>query len=161
MAKRLNGFPAPIHSESPDHFYFDQDHMSTLEFVRDETGAVSGHVFRQAFVSDTAWLVAGEEADRLLYGGTLVSPDPVILENYTGKFKINPAGFVLTITIDGGGLYGQAFDSAPIKLKAVSDSSFAFEGLSARVMFFRDVSGAADSLRFSQDGQTMIEKRVK
>jgi CubicO group peptidase (beta-lactamase class C family) len=161
VAKRLNGFPAPIHLESPDHFYFDRDHMSTLEFVRDEKGAVSGHVLRQAFVSDTAWLVTGEEADRLLYGGTLVTPDPAILEKYTGKFKINPAGFVLTITLDGGDLYGQAFSSAPIKLKAVSDSSFAFEGLSARVLFFRDVSGAADSLRFSQDGQKMFGRRVE
>ena len=161
LAKRLNGFPVPIHSESQDRFYFDQDHMSTLEFIRDEAGAVSGHVFRQAFASDTAWLVAGKEAERFLYGGILVSPDPAILAKYTGRFKLDPAGFVLTIAMDGGDLYGQAFNSAPIKLKAVSDSTFAFEGLSARIMFFRDASGAADSLRFSQEGQTMIGIRVE
>ncbi len=56
VARRMNGMPMRIHPEAADRFYFAHDHMSTLEFLRDEDGQVYAHVFRQAFARDTAWL---------------------------------------------------------------------------------------------------------
>ncbi len=56
VARRMNGVPMRIHPEAVDRFFFAHDHMSTLDFLRDENGDLYAHVFRQAFARDTAWL---------------------------------------------------------------------------------------------------------
>lgn len=41
--------------EASDRFYFASDEMTTLEFLRNADGMITGQVIRQAFDSDTAW----------------------------------------------------------------------------------------------------------
>ena len=53
-AQRGRGPAYPILPETETRFYFGHDHTTTLEFIRDAGGSISGHIFRQAFQIDTA-----------------------------------------------------------------------------------------------------------
>ncbi len=160
-AQRLDGLPQPMLPEARDTFYFERDQMTTLTFFRDDSDRIIGHVLRQTFSVDTAMKVEGAEADRLRYGDEIRAVPDSVLSKYPGQYKIEPAGFVLTITFREGTLFGQAFDSQEIELLPLADGSFAFRGLTARVTFLGEVGAVPDSLRFSQAGTTMIGIRVK
>lgn len=161
VARRKDNLPMAILPEKDDKFFFQEDHLSTLSFLRDDDEKINAHVFRQAFIEDTAWLVTGSEADLLLYGGTVIEQDAATINRIVGRYRIDPAGFILTITIVDGEPYAQAFDSPPIKMLAVSDTTFALEGLSARITAVVKPDGAVESLKFTQDNQTMVGVRVE
>ncbi|NIS15954.1 MAG: serine hydrolase [Aliifodinibius sp.] len=161
FAKRKDNMPMMIWPESKDKFYFDQDHMTTITFHRNDSGKIISHVIKQNFISDTAWLVKGDDAQRLLYGGVVTSKSEDDLERLTGKYKITPAGFTLTIKFKDGDLYAKAFDSPDFKMLPVSDTMFALEGLSARIIYKLNPDKPVDSIRFYQDGQTMVGIRQK
>ena len=45
-----------------DEFYFAHDEMTTVSFIRNESGAITAHLLRQAFDRDTAWVVTAAPA---------------------------------------------------------------------------------------------------
>jgi hypothetical protein len=54
VARRGEGPTYIILPEGPDKFYFANDHMTTLTFLRDADGKVNAHVLQQSFDIDTA-----------------------------------------------------------------------------------------------------------
>jgi CubicO group peptidase (beta-lactamase class C family) len=55
VAQRGSGPAYPLLPEAKNLFFFAHDHLTTMTFLRDDSGAVIAHVVRQAFDTDTAW----------------------------------------------------------------------------------------------------------
>jgi len=57
MSQLGYGTGKPILPEGQDRFYFARDPMTTITFIRNSNGNITGHIVQQAFDFDTAWIV--------------------------------------------------------------------------------------------------------
>ena len=73
-----------------------------------------------------------------------VEVDPEILDTYTGRFEIEGAPMIITYTRDGDRFYAQATGQPELDLEALTDSTFAYDGINARVTFHRAADGTVD-----------------
>lgn len=92
--------------------------------------------------------------------GKVVKVDPAALQKLIGEYRLAP-NFVLTITVEGGQLFGQATGQGKIKLDAVSETQFTAASVGATVTFEKDASGSIISLTLLQGGRTIPAKRIK
>jgi CubicO group peptidase (beta-lactamase class C family) len=84
----------------------------------------------------------------------------VDLDRYVGKYELAP-GFVLTITLEGDALKGQATGQPKLALTAVSATEFSVVGVAARLVFTLGETGPATSLKLLQGGRETPGKRIE
>ena len=82
----------------------------------------------------------------------VVSVDPNKLDDYVGRFHVNPDR-VLTITKENGRLYGQPTASPRIELFAVSENEFIRADVNVRYIFERNANGKVDTIKVKVNDQ--------
>jgi CubicO group peptidase (beta-lactamase class C family) len=74
-----------------------------------------------------------------------------ILQKYTGKYELAP-NFILTITREGNGLYGQATGQGKVQLFAESNNKFFLKVVDAEIEFVKDDKGQITKATLFQNG---------
>ena len=82
----------------------------------------------------------------------VVSVDPSKLDDYVGRFLVNPDR-VLTITKENGKLYGQPTAAPRIELFAVSENEFIRADVNVRYIFERNANGKVDTIKVKVNDQ--------
>jgi tetratricopeptide (TPR) repeat protein len=90
---------------------------------------------------------------------SVVSVDPGKLAEYTGRFLVNPDR-VLTITSEGGQLFGEPTASPRAELFPVSDNEFVRKDAEMRLTFVKGASGRVDSIRTTSPGGSTEWTRI-
>jgi tetratricopeptide (TPR) repeat protein len=80
-----------------------------------------------------------------------VSVDPNKLDDYVGRFLVNPDR-VLAITREGAKLYAEPTQSPKLELVAISESEFIRRDANVRYTFVKGTSGKVESVKISFDG---------
>ena len=91
---------------------------------------------------------------------TEIAIDPSKLDAYVGEFQLAPS-FSLTITKEGGALFGQATGQPKFPLYAESENDFFFKVTDAQITFVKDATGKVDSIVLHQGGANIPGKRMK
>lgn len=86
-----------------------------------------------------------------------LAPDK--LERYVGVYQLAPS-FQLTITREGGSLFGQATGQPKVQLFAESEFEFFLKVVDAQVTFVRDANGTVNQLILHQNGANIAGLRV-
>lgn len=81
------------------------------------------------------------------------------LDNYTGRFQVNPDR-VLTITREGGQLFVEPTMSPRVEMLAISESEFIRKDENIRYTFVKGDGGKLDTIRIGFDGGTGQASRV-
>ncbi|HKP88118.1 MAG TPA: serine hydrolase [Blastocatellia bacterium] len=88
-----------------------------------------------------------------------VSLDPNKLDDYTGRFLVNPDR-VLTITKENGKLYAEPTLSPKVELFAISESELVRKDANIRYTFAKTDGGKVDSIKIRFDGGTGEAPRI-
>jgi CubicO group peptidase (beta-lactamase class C family) len=91
--------------------------------------------------------------------GPAVAVDTKAMERYAGQYELAP-GFVLTITVENGKLFGQATGQGKLEMETLSETKFAVRSVGAEVVFKVDDKGVVSGLVLNQGGREMPGKRL-
>ena len=80
--------------------------------------------------------------------------DPALLNTYVGEYELQP-GFIITITVEEGRLYGLGTDEPKFLLIPVSNTEFEVRGVEATITFLADGAEQVEVIKLSQGGQFM------
>jgi CubicO group peptidase (beta-lactamase class C family) len=83
---------------------------------------------------------------------TVVKVDPATLAKYVGSYELAP-GFALTISTEGGKLFGQATGQGKEELFPESETKFFLKIVDAEIEFNSDGKGQITSITLHQGGQ--------
>ena len=159
-SQRTGGGRSMILPEAKDKFYFDYDNSITMIFVRDDKGAINGHILHQMGQDGRATRIEGAEADSLLAAGKEIQIDPALLAAYVGDYELQP-GFVLTFRTREGRLYTQATGQGEFEVFPSAPDKFFLKVVDAKVDFVRDEAGKVASLVLHQNGHDMAAPKIK
>ncbi len=84
---------------------------------------------------------------------------PEVLERYVGQYQLAP-GFFITVTLDGGRLYGQATGQQAFRLYPASETEFFLKAVEAEVTFTVE-DGEVRGLVLHQGGRDMPGQKVE
>lgn len=88
-----------------------------------------------------------------------VAVDPKILDDYVGRFQVNPDR-VLTITRDGGKLYAQPTQSPKVELFPTSETTVIRVDENVKYTFLRSEDGKVESVKIRFDGGETVAGRM-
>jgi hypothetical protein len=86
--------------------------------------------------------------------------DTKVLEKYIGNYELMP-GFVFTVSVKNGKLFGVATGQRELELKAISETEFEVKDVGANFTFQMGPNGKCESLILLQGGQRLEGKRTK
>jgi CubicO group peptidase (beta-lactamase class C family) len=89
----------------------------------------------------------------------IVSVDPARLDDYTGRFLLNPDR-VLTVTKENGKLYAEPTFSPKLELFALSENEFTRTDANVQYAFARGEGGKVDSVKSRFNGGTSEARRL-
>jgi len=116
-------------------------------YLADEIAAVQG--------SDQSKKDSSKETEQPTKSAeTFVAVDVKTLDEYTGKYELQP-GVVIAVTQEDGKLFGQATGQAKTRLHATSATRFSVEGVDAKVSFHRDSNNKVNLLKLRQGDRTI------
>ena len=82
------------------------------------------------------------------------------LAGYAGEYPLGPT-FVLTVTVEGGGLAVQATGQSKFPVYASAPDEFFYKVVDARISFQRDAAGKVTGLVLHQNGRDLPAKKTK
>ena len=154
-SKRGSGPRQPTVPVAKDKFMYPAS-FTSLEFVRDDKGAVIGQLVTPR--SGRSGYAAKTEEEIVTRESVDVAPD--ILARYPGDYELMP-GFILTIALEDGALVGTATGQGSVTMSAASETTFFAENIGAEVEFVVNDAGECEMLILRQGGQRIEGKRVK
>ena len=84
--------------------------------------------------------------------------DPEAFDALAGRYKLEGGGMILTFTREDDEFFVQATGQPKAGITPTSDSTFAVQGVEARVTFHRGTDGNADSLTLHQNGERLAHR---
>ena len=100
-----------------------------------------------------------EEASEEVQPGDAVVVAEALLDSYVGHYTVEGTSFSITYTRDGDRFYAQTTHQPEIDLRALSDSTFAYEGIDATVTFYRNADGTVERAMHWQ-GEELTLRRL-
>jgi serine-type D-Ala-D-Ala carboxypeptidase/endopeptidase len=91
---------------------------------------------------------------------TEIAIDPALLETYVGVYQLAPT-FALTITREGGSLFGQATGQPKLQLFAEAPTEFFLKEVDAQITFEKDSTGKVTRLVLHQGGMNIPGVKTK
>jgi CubicO group peptidase (beta-lactamase class C family) len=88
-----------------------------------------------------------------------VAVAPATLNEYVGRFKVNPDR-VLKVTHENGKLYGEPTEAPKFELFPISDASFLRNDQDVRYTFVKNPSGKIDSVKILVNGREIAAPRI-
>ena len=149
-----SGAPMPLLMESKDLAYYELNWMSTIHFLRDDSGRVSGYTARRSCLERSASKIVGEEADFAFCGQPVVKVGESVLERYAGDYEL-PRWGVWSIEVEGEGIQVRSGELPPLRLLPLSNYDFCIPATGERVVFDIDGGGnVAGLIHTGQPGRT-------
>jgi CubicO group peptidase (beta-lactamase class C family) len=120
--------------------------------VNSDDGEIMNEIIR-AIAKEYQW------EDYLPQPLEIISVDPVRLDDYTGRFLVNPDR-VLTTTKENGKLYAEPTLSPKVELFALSESEFTRTDANVQYAFAKGEGGKVDSVKIRFNGGTIEARRL-
>jgi CubicO group peptidase (beta-lactamase class C family) len=120
--------------------------------VNSDNGEIMNEIIR-AIAKEYQW------EDYLPQPLETVSVDPARLDDYTGRFLVNPDR-VLTITKENGKLYAEPTLSPKVELFALSENEFTRTDANVQYAFAKGEGGKVDSVKIRFNGGTTEARRL-
>jgi CubicO group peptidase (beta-lactamase class C family) len=100
----------------------------------------------------------------ILYNVKVVTPveviaDTSIFSQYLGKYELAPE-FIITVTTEGGKIYGQATGQERFEMFAEKKDAFFLKVVEAKITFTRDEKGVVKSMTLFQNGQEIPGNKI-
>ena len=100
----------------------------------------------------------GEEDSEKEDGTYAVSED--ILTSYVGKFKLEDLGMIMEYSLEEGSLVSKVSGQSDLKLTAITDSTFTYNGVDATALFKKNGEGKVNMVIHSQGGEDYELERL-
>ncbi|HSK80873.1 MAG TPA: serine hydrolase [Thermoanaerobaculia bacterium] len=156
FSRRSGGGKAEIKAFAKDSFYFEESD-SRLRFRRDAQGKITGVDFSPRYGLEGF----GKRTDEPIPSERqAVKVDPAVYDGLVGEYELAP-GFTLTITREGGQLFGTPTGQPKAELFPESENRFFLKVVDAQVDFERGPDGQATGLVLHQGGRDVPGKQVK
>jgi CubicO group peptidase (beta-lactamase class C family) len=150
LAQMTGQGQAEIFPRSQTQFFW-KDADAQIEFVRDETGTVTGAIHRQHGAEIKVAKLKDEPAVEL---------DAAVTDAYVGEYEIENVG-TIKITKEGGRLHGRLDDQLEFELFARTETEFFLKAAKGDVMFTKDENGDVTGITVKVAGMTLTGKKVK
>jgi D-alanyl-D-alanine carboxypeptidase len=141
-----------IHPMSESEFFYVNSFVR-FTFQRGADGRATGLVESGEGPTQT-WTRVGDLPVR-----KSISVAPEILETYVGRYEIRP-GNTLTVTREGGRLFGQPSAGAKDEFKATTDTDFFIESGDTGFRFVRDAAGKVTAVLLHEGDWSLEAKRL-
>jgi CubicO group peptidase (beta-lactamase class C family) len=153
-----------IFPEAEDKFYFEHDHMVTLKFERDESGAVIRHIIHRTRGDEPAEKLGPEQAEKVLAEREakwqVAKVDPAIYQKYVGEYKL-PIGLNLTVRTREGRIFTQATGQPEAEIFPKSETEYFLKVVDAQITFVLGENGEVTGLVLHQAGQDFPGEKIK
>jgi CubicO group peptidase (beta-lactamase class C family) len=163
-SQRSGSMVLRIQPEAKDIFFFDYDHMTTIKFVRDESGKVIRHVIHKPGKDTPAEKLVGEEAEKVLAEREAkwqtAQVDPAVYEKYVGEYQL-PIGLNMVVRTAEGKIFVQATGQPEAELFPTSETEYFLKVVDAQVTFELDETGKTTGLILHQAGQDFPGEKIR
>jgi len=163
-SQRSAGSRFRIFPEAEDKFYFEHDHMVTLKFERDESGAVIRHIIHRTRGDEPAEKLGPEQAEKVLAEREakwqVAKVDPAIYQKYVGEYKL-PIGLNLTVRTREGRIFTQATGQPEAEIFPKSETEYFLKVVDAQITFVLGENGEVTGLVLHQAGQDFPGEKIK
>ncbi|MCU7550096.1 serine hydrolase [Chitinophagaceae bacterium LB-8] len=140
----------PIYPSSQTEFFW-KVVDAKIKFIPDENGVVNRAEFRQN----------GQTLNvKKLKEDSIVTIDPVLLDQYTGKYKLNDQ-IVVTIIKENDKLFAQPTGQGKLEMFPVSNTEFVFKEINAKISFIKDENGKVNKAKLRMNGGDSELPRVE
>ncbi len=153
-SQRGGGNKFTIKPYEKDNFFFEGS-FNFIDFKRNSSGAVDALLFKNNTEDESVWKKTNKPLPSAL---TFIKVDAAILADYVGAYQLAP-NFILTVTLEGDKLFGQATGQGKIELLAMSTVRFKTKDVDAEVEFKKNADGKTESLILYQGGQELPAKK--
>jgi CubicO group peptidase (beta-lactamase class C family) len=154
FSQRSGGAKIQMKQFATDKFFFD-DYFMILTFKRDASEKITG-----VETDERGALTAFNKTDKPVPAHVEIKLSPEILANYTGEYELSP-GFVITVTLEGDGIFTQATGQGKVEIYPESETKFFLKVVDAQLEFVKDESGKFNKMILHQGGRDMEGKRAK
>ena len=90
----------------------------------------------------------------------LAKVDSKILDTYVGRYEVGP-GMAMTVTSEGGRLFGQVANQPKVELLPESNTTFYIKEMDSVVTFIKTDAGVVSEAVLDMGGRQMRGKRVQ
>ena len=118
---------------------------------RDEKGEINGAILSQNGQELRASKLKEE---------TIVTIDPAIFDNYSGKYRFN-ATDVVTVFRENNKFFAQPTGQPKLEMLPLSETEFLIKEINARLTFVKDASGKAGKINLFMNGGNTEMPRVE
>ncbi len=140
----------PIFPSAPDEFFW-KVVEARIKFIRNEQGEVTGGHFVQN----------GNEIDvPKMKEEKIVSIDPVLYKNYTGKYDYGN-NFHITVTTENNKIFAQGTNQPRLEIFPVSEKEFVIMDINARIIFVEGPDGKVNKLNLDMGGQKKDAPKIE
>jgi CubicO group peptidase (beta-lactamase class C family) len=113
-----------------------------IKFLKDEKGEINQLIVFQG---------GQETKGKKLKEEVIIELKPEILENYTGKYKLND-NTIVVITRQNNRLFAEPTGQPKVEMLPVSESDFVIKELNAKISFIKDENGKVKKLKLNMNG---------
>jgi len=148
---QLSGQPKFEIFPSSEYEFFWKVVDARLKFVKDEKGIISQAILYQN---------GGELKAMRLPEEKIVQIDPAILDNYTGKYRLNE-NIVVTIYKENNKLFAHPTDQPALEMEPLSETDFVIKELNAKLSFVKGENGKATKIKLNMNGADSEMPRIE
>jgi len=112
-------------------------------------------------VNEAVIFQAGQELrGKKLEEESIAIIDPAILDNYTGKYKLND-NIVVTLTKENNKLFAEPTNQPKVELFPLSETDFIIKELNAKISFVKDENGKVNKFKLNMNGMDSELPRIE
>lgn len=151
LSQRSGGTQMEIFPESQDMFFYQQNHATTIKFIRDDSGTVVAHEMHQEGVESRHEKMSAEQTAAILAKSAAIKVDPAVFDRYVGEYMFSPV-FSITIERKEDRIFGQATGQPQFEIFPKSETRYFLKVVDAEIEFSLGADGKAESLTLFQSG---------
>jgi len=113
-----------------------------VKFIKDEKGEIN-----QLIVFQNGQELKGKK----LKEEVIIEIKPEILDNYTGKYKLND-NIIVVVTRENNKLFAEPTGQPKVEMLPVSETDFVIKEINAKVSFVKDGGGKVKKMKLNMNG---------
>ncbi|HKO79342.1 MAG TPA: serine hydrolase, partial [Chitinophagaceae bacterium] len=122
-----------------------------IKFIKDDKGEIT-----QAVIFQNGQELKGNR----LKEETIITIDPAILDNYTGKYRLNN-NIVVTLTKENNKLFAEPTNQPKVELLPLSETDFIIKEINAKVSFVKEENGKVNKFKLNMNGMDSELPRIE
>ena len=122
-----------------------------IKFVKDEKGEIN----QAGIISKRAGIKRPKIKRRSYY-----RDHPAILDNYTGKYKLNE-NIIVTVSRENNKLFAEPTDQPKLEMLPVSETDFVIKEINAKLSFVKDENGKVNKIKLNMNGTDSELPRIE